>query len=78
MKLASARAKDGHSSLEGQPPDERSGRGLRIGADGMCAAKKHKMQIKGVGLARACRRTTGARPGRQLLATEKLIAWNSV
>jgi hypothetical protein len=55
MKLASARAKDGRSSLEGQPPDERSGRGVRIGADGMCVAKKHKTQIEGVGLARACR-----------------------
>jgi hypothetical protein len=36
--------------------------GLRTGAGGMCAVKKHKQQIKGVGLARACGRTAGARP----------------
>jgi hypothetical protein len=36
------------------------------------------MQIEGVGLARAYKQTAGARPGRRLLAIEKLIAWNSV
>jgi hypothetical protein len=38
------------------------GGGLRTGVDGICAVKKHKHQIEGVGLAQAYERTAGAWP----------------